>query len=84
MILRSLTENEKNSILCKRQFDRRSFPRAFSGNPGESGLDPRLKHSGVTRFYSIRCHQQEHEARNLGIRIAFISFVLDTNFHVFE
>jgi len=29
MILRSLTENEKNSILCKRQFDRRSIPACF-------------------------------------------------------
>jgi len=23
-----------------------SFPHVFSGNPGEFGLDPRLKHSG--------------------------------------
>ena len=58
-----------------------SFPHAFSGNPGEVRMDPRLKHSGVTAFGSRislpSSHFQGSARRSRRIaKFSYFSFLL--------
>ena len=62
-----------------------SFPHAFSGNPGGIGMDPRLKHSGVTvQVKILNLMPSTQRARDLTVAVGSPGSAVDPQLREFE